>query len=769
MPTDPTPPSPERSRCFAFRPGLALPVAACFLALGGCATGDGTAAPSKSSSEIVGRVVADGAPDDFLTRYVETGAFRYGEPASVKITPGGDEILYLRSGPRDRVRDLYALDVATGQERRLLSADDLLGGDEEELTAEELARRERQRISARGIVSFSLSEDGGTLLVPLSGHLHLVDRVTGEATQIWSSDEGHSLDPRLSPDGRWVVFSRDGDLLAINSATHAIRQLTAGATESITHGLAEFVAQEEMDRDHGYWFSPDSSMLAYQRTDTSMVEKARIMDPANPTAPAQEWPYPRPGKDNAEVTLGVMPIEGGSTTWVQWDRSRYPYLARVVWQEGAPLTILVQNRTQTEHALLAVDAYTGRTTELLVERDPAWLKIDTDMPHWIDGGEMFLWTTERDGAWTLELRRRDGALIERLTEPEFGYRGFVAEDSARNAVIVAASADPLDRHLWRVHLAPTAGPPKRMTYEPGQHGGSYADDGSVWVHTVTGLDRRTRRLIKDTAGLVVGEIPSHAEDHGLEINDMTYALGPMAIRGRAIFPSDFDESRSYPVIVHVYGGPHVQMVTRGAARGLTLDQWIADRGYIVVSFDGRGTPNRGRDWERAINGDLISLPLRDQAEALQTLGASIPQMDLSRVGIYGWSFGGYFSAHAILQRPDVFHAASIGAPVTDWLNYDTHYTERYMGLPSENAAGYDRANVASHARRVDRPILIHHGTADDNVYFTHALKLSDALTRAGQEHEFVPLIGQTHRVHDDDLSIEQKRRMIEFFDAALKP
>ena len=749
--------------------GLALS-----LALVGCAAdqGAGTSAKGASGNPAIGSVSHTDQPnsagDDFLTRYIETGGFRRGTPSNITPTPDGDAILFLRSKPESRVRDLYTIDTATGEERKLLGAEDLLAGAEENLSDEELARRERQRLTARGIVTYSLSRDGSTLLVPLSDRLYLVDRATLAVTEL-TSDNGYPLDPRLSPDGSWIVAVRNGDLYATDTETRLEHRLTAGAGGAITHGLAEFIAQEEMDRDQGYWFSPDSSMIAYQRTDTSMVETARIMDPSNPTAPAKQWPYPRAGTDNARVTLGIIPIQGGSTVWVDWDHDQYPYLAKVVWSEDAPLTILVQNRTQTEEVLYAVDAYSGQTTQLLVERDPAWLNLDSQMPYWLEGGQMFLWTTERDGAWTLELRRRDGGLVSKLTKPDFGYRGFVAEDPNANALIIAASADPLERHLWRVHMAPTAGAPRRLTYEPGQHRATFARNGAFWIHSVTGLDRKTRRLIKSAEGVVIGEIESHAQDPGLVIHDELHAVGPDAIRARVVYPESFDESKKYPVIVHVYGGPGVQMVARGSSRGALLNQWIANQGYIVVAFDGRGTPNRGRDWERAIKYDVITQPLEDQVDSLRALAQSIPQMDLLRVGIYGWSFGGYFSAHAVLQRPDVFHAAAIGAPVADWMDYDTHYTERYMGLPDDNPVGYEHANVLTHVRNVDRPMLIFHGTADDNVYFTHALKLSDALTRAGQEHEFVPLIGQTHRVRDQTLSKRQREIMMSFFGRALRP
>ena len=226
-------------------------------------------------------------------------------------------------------------------------------------------------------------------------------------------------------------------------------------------------------------------------------------------------------------------------------------------------------------------------------------------------------------------------------------------------------------------------------------------------------------------------------------------------------------ARKYPVIVHVYGGPTGQMVRKSSRRYL-LDQWIADHGYIVVCVDGRGTPSRGRDWQRAVKHDLIGIPLDDQVAALEGLGRKWDALDLSRVGIYGWSFGGYFSAMAVMRRPDVFAAGVAGAPVVDWLDYDTHYTERYMGLPEENPSGYEAANVLTYARDLSRPLLIIHGTVDDNVYFMHSLKLADALFRAGKHYEFLPLAGFTHMVPDPLVTERLYARIMRFFEENVK-
>ena len=250
--------------------------------------------------------------------------------------------------------------------------------------------------------------------------------------------------------------------------------------------------------------------------------------------------------------------------------------------------------------------------------------------------------------------------------------------------------------------------------------------------------------------------------------ELTTVTGEHMYHAAVIRPNDFERGRQYPVILSVYGGPHAQMVSASSRRYI-LQQWFANQGFIVVCIDGRGTPNRGRLWERAIVGNFIDLPLDDQVTALQLLGARYPEMDMSRVGVYGWSFGGYFSAMAVMRRPDIFDVGIAGAPVADWEDYDTHYTERYIGLPQENPEGYRASNVLTWAPDLQRPLLIIHGTADDNVYFTHALKMSNVLVQEGIPHEFMPLSGMTHMVADPDIVIPMYERMIGFLTKHLQP
>ncbi len=685
--------------------------------------------------------------DTFLRQYASTYRFRLGRPTSLTVTPAGDEVLFLRSGPRSFVQDLYAFDPKSGRERVLLTAAQILQGVAEELTPEERARRERQRLAARGIASFQLSKDGRRLLVPLAEHLFVMDRSGGGLNEL-ETEAGPAIDPQLSPDGRRMACVRDGDLYVTDLASGEERRLTRRESEEVSYGEAEFVAQEEMDRDHGFWWSPDSRTIAFQRTDVSKVDRLHIADPRHPEEEPASWPYPRPGRANADVRLGLLPDTGGVTTWVSWDRQRYPYLARVVWWENSPLTILVQDRAQQEEALLAVDRASGATTALLVERDPAWLDLDPQMPRWLDDGSGFLWTSERDGEWRLELRGRDGARRWAITPAGIGYRALAHVDERHGDVWVIAAADPTQRQIARLPLDPRRGRLRWITREPGVHGAVFGEGDEVWVHTFEGLAGERPLRVTSREGRALGELRSRAETPALEPR-LGFETTRDSLRFRAVIvrPRDFDPRRRYPVLVDVYAGPDAQMVQSTRWRYL-LDQWYADRGFVVVSLDGRGTPARGRAWERALRGSFIDVPLADQVTGLRSLGARHPEMDLERVGLMGWSYGGYFSALALMRRPDVFRAAVAGAPVTDWYDYDSYYTERYLGLPAENPRAYEASSVLSSAARLERPLLLVHGTDDDNVYFVHSLELCDALFRAGKEFEFLPLSGFTHMVTD---------------------
>jgi dipeptidyl-peptidase-4 len=577
------------------------------------------------------------------------------------------------------------------------------------------------------------------------------------------------IDPHFSPDGRAVAAVSGGELHLIDLEKLTDAALTSGASETLTHGTAEFVAQEEMDRHEGFWWSPDSQSIAYQETDNSGVESRFIADPLHPETPPAKNFYPRAGTQNAKVRLGIVARSGGDTRWVEWDREKYPYLARVVWKEAAaPLCLVIQNRAQQEELLLAVDPASGVTRQLMRETDAAWLNLDQKpMPVWLKDGREFLWTTERNGAWQVELHSADGALVRAVTPVGFQLEKLIDVNDDDRSIVVSGGPDPRERQLFRFFIDKES-EPQKLTHAAGRHDAVFGDAKEQFLHRADLMDGASGwDIARSSDGGRIAALPSVAErPSSLPRVELVRTEGAQPMDAAIVRPRDFKKGNRYPVILDVYAGPHSKQVTAWPARYM-IDQWMADRGYIVVAIDGRGTPGHGRDWERAIRGNLIEVALADQITGLQALAKHEPAMDLKRVGVVGWSFGGYFSAMAAMQKPDIFRCAVVGAPVVTWENYDTFYTERYLGLPSENADGYRASSVLTYAKDLRRPILLIHGLTDDNVYAQHSMQLADALFNAGKTFNFLPLLG-THMVSEPLLRLRRQTRIIDFFDAELK-
>ena len=723
--------------------------------------------------------LAAATPEEEALRHfrdlAETRNYTLGRPVSPQVTPDGKHVVFLRSLPRDPTLRLFEFDLAAGKERELLTPAQLLGGAEENLSAEEKARRERQRQSLKGFTAYQMSRDGARLLVTLSGRLYLVERATLKVTQLPGTGW---IDPRFSPDGRLVAAAgADRELHVIDPAAGTERAVTSGATVTVSHGTAEFVAQEEMSRNRGYWWSPDSTTLLVQQTDESAVEIRHIADPLHPEAAPARFFYPRAGTPNAVVRLILVPRDGGTPKAVTWDATAFPYLAHVNWSPRAPLTILVQNRAQTEQRLMAVNTATGRTQELLSETDSAWLNLDDNgagataayrPPLWLTDGTRFLWTTERNGAWQVELRDASGALVHEITPVTFGYRRLLGVDEESGTLWVAGGDDARETHVWTFPLS-GGGRGRAITRGRGTHGATYAHEARLLLRTTDLFDGTWRLdVVSADDDRVVATLPSLAEPLPLlPGTELTRTGGEPAFDAAITRPRKFDPAAKYPVILSVYAGPTSKMVTANL-RAYLPDQWMADQGFIVVRFDGRGTPWRGRAWERVVKGNLIDIALADQIAALQALAKQVPQMDLARVGVSGWSFGGYFAAMAAIRRPDVFRCGIVGAPVITWENYDTHYTERYLGLPAEAPEAYRVSNVTTYAAEARRPLLLVHGLTDDNVYFQHTLQLADALFRAGKSYELLPMLG-THMVSDPLIRMRQQTRIMDFLNRELRP
>lgn len=683
--------------------------------------------------------------DDCFETLARTRNFTLGLPRHAVPLPDGGHVLYLRSGPRDTRLRLFDYDVSSHRERELAAP----AAAPEHLSVEEKARRERARMTLTGITDFAVSDDGHVVLVTQADRLATVALPQGTEAPV----QGQGwIAPRLSPDGTAIAAVRDHDLHVIELGSGRDTALTHGGAETLTHGTAEFAAAEELDRADGAWWSPDSQRLVFEEADSSGVEQHYIADPAHPEAAPTAFRYPRAGTANARTRFGVIARGGGPVTWIGLDQTVWPYVARVTWPKGGPLTLVVLNRAQTREAVLAVDAATGATRTLLTESDPAWLDLvpreeaqGRALPAWLPDGSGFLWAAERDGGWQLELRHADGTLDHAVTPRGWPFVSLDDVDAEAGRVVVTGSPDRLSLGVFAVRLA--GGTPTALADSPGLHAASFAETGhALFADRITLADGHAGTMLRDAGGGVLAELPSQAEAPP-RLPDVRYlTVGPRSLDADVIRPAGFQPGRSYPVVLSVYAGPTIKVVQRAPRLSLE-DQCLADHGFIVVSLDGRGTPGRGRDFERATKGNFIDIPLADQIEGLQALGRMFPEMDMGRVGVAGWSFGGYFTAMATIRRPDVFAAGVAGAPVVDFADYDTAYTERYLGTPRDDPSGYRASNVLTYAAGLSRPLMIVHGLTDDNVYFENSFKLTQALLAYGKPYRLLLLPG-THQLPD---------------------
>ena len=697
----------------------------------------------------------------FLRDYAETRGFRLGMPNRATFTPDSKVVLFLRSEARSPKLDLYEFDITTKRTRVLLTPEALLRGAEEQLSPEEKARRERMRVSSRGFTDFQLSEDGKQVLLSLSGKLYIFERSTAQVREIKTS-AGTLVDPKFSPNGKYVSYVLDHDVYAHDLDQGRELRITEGGTSEVSHGTAEFVAQEEMNRFSGYWWSPDSRSIVFQESDSHEVETWYVGDPAQPAEQPYASRYPRPGKPNVKVRLGIKPIDQKQITWFEWDRQRYPYLAKVSWSTNGPLTLTVQSRDQKELILLQANPDNGATKTLVTERDPAWVNLRQDIPKWLPAGKGFIWASERTRDWQLEWRNSDGTLKQVVSVGTLALREVVSAD--KNEIVFTGAPDPTQAKLYRVALS--GGITTELTSEPGWHGARLDKSGSLLIDSFASVTAPTKTIISRPNDAVIAELPSVAEKPPFTPRVEILRVGERQFYAGIVRPQRFSARKRYPVIVDVYGGPLPPGSGGNVSATITswlLLQWMADQGFIVVAIDGRGIPGRGRDWERAIHKDFATVTLGDQVTGLKALGRKYREIDLERAGIFGWSFGGYMSALAVLKEPGVFKAGIAGAPVTDWLDYDTHYTERYLGIPPEDDAAYERSSLIPLAKKSQRPLLLIHGTSDDNVYFRHSLKLANALFRAGKHFEILPLPGLTHMVPDPVVNEQLYSRMVRFF------
>ncbi|SDR20134.1 dipeptidyl-peptidase IV Serine peptidase. MEROPS family S09B [Pseudoxanthomonas sp. CF385] len=721
-----------------------------------------------------------------LTLEAITGSAPLSGPTLTKpqIAPDGTRVTFLRGKDSDRNRlDLWEYDVASGQTRLLVDSSVVLPG-EEVLSDEEKARRERQRIAAlSGIVDYQWSPDGKALLFPLGGELYVYDLAkTGKAAvRKLTNGGGFATDPKLSPKGGYVSFIRDRNLWVIALADGKEVQLTRDGSDTIGNGVAEFVADEEMDRHTGYWWAPDDSAIAFSRIDETPVPVQKRYEVYPDRTDVVEQRYPAAGDHNVLVQLGVIaPKTGATPRWIDLGKNPDIYLARVDWRDPQRLTFQRQSRDQKTLELIEATLATGQQRTLVTETSKTWVPLHSDLRFLKDG--RFLWSSERSGFEHLYIASEDGAKLTALTQGEWVVDGLLAIDEAAGLAYVSGTRDgATETHVYAVPLA--GGEPRRLTQAPGMHAAAFARNASVYVDSWSSDTTLPQiELFKadgtKLATLLANDVTSASHPYAkyraahqtTTYGTLTAADGTTPLHYSLIKPANFDPKKKYPVVVFVYGGPAAQTVTRAwpGRSDAFFNQYLAQQGYVVFSLDNRGTPRRGAAFGGALYGRQGTVEVDDQLRGVAWL-KSQPFVDPARIGVYGWSNGGYMTLMLLAKHDEAYACGVAGAPVTDWALYDTHYTERYMDLPKANEAGYREASVFTHVDGVGAgKLLLIHGMADDNVLFTNSTKLMSELQKRGTPFELMTYPGAKHGLRGSDL-LHRYRLTEDFFGRCLKP
>ncbi len=670
-------------------------------------------------------------------------------PGAIGFGPDGKTVSFLKSEDNSLNRVLWRAEVGKDAKPRVIARPPGGGDTDANVSKEEQLRRERQRLRDTGITQVVRAEGADVVVIPLGGDVYL-QKDGGELKRL-TSTEAPEIDPKPSRDGSKVAYVRGGELFVVDVATGRETQLSRGAADGVTHGLAEFIAQEELGRFSGFWWSPDGSSIAYQQTDERHVPLFTIAHQGGPEFSTETHRYPFAGKDNASVRLGVVSVTGGATTWLSLAEPNEDfYLARVDWEDAGNLLVQVLPRDQKSLRLLRIDVASGERTTLLEERSASFVNLHNDLRVLPDTGEI-LWSSERTGFRHLELRGEDGELLRTLTSGEWPVDAVLGASKTRREVWFAAGREsPLRADVYRVSL--DGGPIVKVTDEPGTHKAVVSPDGEFFVDTFSNLEKPPVTTLRDRAGKVLATLDDASADPRLR----EFRLSPPRLTefknrdGETLFgayyaPIGAPAGKKAPLVVMVYGGPHVQTVTDSWALSADLSaQFLASQGFAVWKADNRGSSRRGLAFESALNRRMGEVEVRDQQDGVKFVAASQPDADPSRVGITGGSYGGYMTLRCLLLAPETFHVGVSVAPVTDWDGYDTGYTERYMGTPENNPEGYRESSALTHAGKLRGDLLVIHGMLDENVHFRHSARLTSALVAADRPFAILPIPNERH-------------------------
>jgi dipeptidyl-peptidase-4 len=706
----------------------------------------------------------------------------------LKISPDGSRVTYLKGKADDKDRlDLWEYNIHDGQARVLVDSK-VLAPKQEKLSDEEIGRRERQRTAAlSGILEYTFAPAGDALLFPLNGKLYyypLGNRKQKPAVQLIDT-HGFATDATVSPAGGTIAYVRDQNLYTYDIATKTEKALTSDGGGAIKNGMAEFVAQEEMDRSTGYWWAPDGRHIAFARVDESPIKVTERFEIAADNVATFAQRYPTTGGPNVLVRLGVADLKTGAVTWLDLGADPDIYLARVNWlPDSKTLAVQRESRNQRKLDLLFSDIDGGKTRTVLTETSNTWIDLNDELS-FLKKSHEFIWASARDGYTHLYLYDTDGHLIRQLTAGEwvvddFRKRAVMGiDEQTRTVYFSATEKSPTERHLYSTSLD-TADPHQvhRITQEAGVHGISMSPDARFYIDNFTSGNQPLQVslhagdgtfkswLLENRLDAQHPDAPYLADNSLAEVGTLTAADG-QTLYYQLFKPLHFDPAKRYPAIVDVYGGPGVQRVIN-TWHGSLFTQILTRAGYVVFTLDNRGSAHRGTAFQNPIHDRMGDVEVADQVQGARWLGSQ-SFVDPKRIGVWGWSYGGYMTLNLMFKAADVFRAGVSGAPVTDFALYDTHYTERYLDRPQDNAAGYAASSVLPYAKDLKGPLLVMHGMSDDNVLFLNSTKLFRRLQDLGKPFDVMVYPGAKHGLMRQNDGRHGYKMIKRFFDENLKP
>ena len=666
---------------------------------------------------------------------------------------------------------IWAVDASTGQRYVLINEQRL-----RDMLLPPASRGQQTGLGRLTPPRYLWAPGGQALLFISAKELFWYDLKTGSAKKLLGEGKGKAPsgeatdidDAKISPDGRWVSFLRDHDLWVVSAAGGEPRQLTRGGSEELRNGELDWVYPEELDLGTAYWWAPDSSKIALLRLDERAVEKYPLVDALPYVAEVSEERFPEAGSPNPVARVGVVGVMGGEVRWMDTGGDSTALLARVEWLPGSRrLAIERLNRVQNRLELLFADAASGTCETALTEQDKYWVNLSDDL-HFLADGRRFLWSSERSGFRHLYLYDLAGKQLAQLTRGDWEVEGVVkVDEQAQTVYFTSTQKSPIERQFYRVAFS--GGEPVELTHEHGTHGVSMAPDGKHFLDTYSTAMTPPEQRLYNADGSLVATLEENKvtelETYHFQPEEFFSVPGAdgTPLDAAMIKPAGFDPSRKYPVIVYLYGGPHAQVVRDAwAGSNLLWNELMAEKGFVTFILDNRGTAGRGHNFETPIYHHFGSVELADQLAGVKWL-SNQPYIDASRVGVWGWSFGGYMTCEAMLRGGGVFKAGFAGAPVTDWRRYDTIYTERYMGTPRENPEGYRDSSPVNFAAGLKGKLLIAHATGDDNVHFSNSLALEEKFVEAQKYAEFLIYADRGHGISDRAGRIHIFNRVTQFF------